>query len=86
MTDEEGARRPPVRRALEVKEWEQRPVAVEHLRPASAEALTVEPAQGILASVGEWGVVLLVQEAQRGLQAGLYFFPWNSVIHIRLLE
>ena len=76
--DDEERTSPSERRMLEVAEWEQRPVSVT--------ALSMEPAEGILQRVGERGAILQVPEAQEGFVAGLYFFPWSSVIHIRLLE
>ena len=74
------------RRLLEIEEWELRPVSVEHSRPGPAEALAIEPAQGILERVNDKGIILQIHETKEGLLAGVYFFPWSSVIHIRLME
>jgi hypothetical protein len=52
----------------------------------SVKALSIEPAEGLLQRDGNREGILRVPKAQEEVVAGLYFFPWSPVIHIRLLE
>lgn len=65
------------------EEWEGLWVTVEHQARTDQGVLGVGGTLGVLEMVDEKGVVLIPGGVE---QEELQFFPWNSIIRIRLVE
>ena len=65
------------------EEWEGLWVTVEHLARAHEGPLGVGATLGVLEMVDEKGVVLIPGGVE---QEELQFFPWNSIIRIRMVD
>lgn len=65
------------------EEWEGLWVTVEHPARTDQGVLGVGDTLGVLEMVDEKGVVLIPGGVE---QEELQFFPWNSIIRIRLVE
>ena len=67
--------------------WEGHEVVIDHASGGSGDVISADSPQGLLKKVNDVGIVLRIeQHSPGGIREGLYFFPWNSIIYIHLVE